>query len=162
MTPHKQSATGQLDDFSGIVRAMANVIRFRDVRPNTRPGDDGNPAWATMFKYTDGRDPGLGRTVPAACHSDEFRLACGVVEPEQGAPLHSHTGEELMFSVTGTWLVFFDEEERHSVLLEPWDAILIPPGVKRGWRNVGHEAGFLLNLNGTADRMISLGLSPSC
>jgi len=142
------------DELANIAKAMTGVIRFRDVRPNHRPGDDNNPAWATMLKYTDGHNPGLGRTVPPACLSNEFRLACGVVQPGQGAPLHDHTGEELMFAVTGTWVVFFDEEEKHKVFLEPWDALLIPPNVKRGWRNVGRKSGFLLNLNGTADRML--------
>jgi mannose-6-phosphate isomerase-like protein (cupin superfamily) len=68
-------------------------------------------------------------------------------------PLHHHSGEELMFAASGSWLIYFDAAEQTRVYLDPWDAILIPGGVERGWRNVGGETGCLLNISSVTDRM---------
>lgn len=137
-----------------LAKAMAGVIKFKDLRPNWRPALDGNPAWQIAgYKYTDGINPNLCATIPPAVLSDEFRLTVGVVEPGRGAPLHNHTGEELMFAANGSFVVFFDEEEKHKVYLEQWDAILVPANVLRGWRNVGKELGCFLNFSSIQDKM---------
>jgi hypothetical protein len=37
------------------------------------------------------------------------------------------------------------------VLLEPWDTISIPPGVSRGFRNVGDQPAWLMGMASGAD-----------
>ncbi|MDX3985758.1 MAG: cupin domain-containing protein [Achromobacter sp.] len=82
-------------------------------------------------------------------------MSVGIVGPGGGAPLHDHSNEELMFVASGQFVVFFDEQEQNKVFLDTWDAILVPPNVWRGWRNVGKEVGCFLNLSGIHDKMKS-------
>ncbi len=143
---------------AAIRQAMNNVIQYKAIRPNWKIALDGNPAWQiAAYKYTDGNTPGLMASIPPAVFSDEFRLTAGLVEPGRGAPLHDHSGEELMFVAEGSFVVFFDEDERHKIFLEKWDAILVPANVVRGWRNVGQGPGYFLNFSGTHDRMTTVG-----
>jgi mannose-6-phosphate isomerase-like protein (cupin superfamily) len=140
-----------------VVQAMSNVIRFKEIRPNWRVAADGNPAWVIpAYKYTDGAQPNLGAAIPPVVVSEEFRLTAGVVQPGQGAPLHNHTHEELMYAASGSFVIFFDKEEQNKVYLEPWDAILVPANVERGWRNVGRDLGCLLNFSGVQDKMTTV------
>ncbi|EMY1073334.1 cupin domain-containing protein [Salmonella enterica] len=140
-----------------LIRAKNSVVRFKEMRPNWKVALDGNPAWQiAAYKYTDGEDPKLCATIPAGAFSEEFRLTAGVVEPGRGAPLHDHSGEELMYSASGSFVVFFDEEEKDCVYLEPWDAILVPANLPRGWRNVGKDLGCLLNISSIKDVLTTL------
>ena len=137
-----------------IADAIANVVRFREVRPNWNPMRTDDPAYhAAMYKYFDGATSTFVKGTSPAVESSEFRLAVGVVEPGKGQVLHNHTQEELMFAASGSWMVYFDENEEHKVFLEQWDSILVPAGVPRGWRNVGTATGCFLNLSGVHDRM---------
>ena len=155
-TDNSESSSALLDPL--VVKAMANVIRFREIRPNWLSAQDSNAAWLIpVYKYTDGVQPNLGTAVPPAVVSEEFRLAVGVVQPGQGAPLHSHTHEELMYAASGTFVIFFDKEERNKVYLETWDAILVPANIVRGWRNVGRDLGCLLNFSSIQDKMTTVG-----
>ncbi|HAV5025353.1 TPA: hypothetical protein JIY97_00605 [Acinetobacter baumannii] len=139
-----------------INKAMNSLIKFKEIRPNWKPALDGHPAWQIpAYKYTDGHSQNLCASIPPVVFSEEFRLTVGVVEPGRGAPLHNHTGEELMYSAGGTFVIFFDEDENNKVYLEPWDAILVPPNIIRGWRNVGKDIGCLLNISSIADKMFT-------
>lgn len=94
------SKSGNVPLDSLVAKAMVNVIRFKEIRPNWLPAAlDGNPAWQIpIYKYTDGIHPNLSTAIPPVVVSEEFRLAVGVVQPGQGAPLHNHTQEELMYA----------------------------------------------------------------
>lgn len=61
-----------------------------------------------------------------------------------------------MYAASGTFVIFFDEEERNKVYLDPWDAILVPANVVRGWRNVGRDLGCLLNFSSIQDKMTTV------
>ncbi len=138
-----------------IEQAMQSVIKFQDVKPVWGRGDDPQ-THAPMYKYVDAIKGSIAPKAAPAVVSKEFRMLNGLVAPGQGAAFHHHTGEELMFAVTGTWVVYFDEEEKHKVILEPWDAILVPANVWRGWRNVGKEPGYFMNIGSAADIMTNL------
>ncbi len=149
-----QASTQSARPSDAIAKAMANIVRFREVRPNWNPMRTDNPAYhAAMYKYFDGASSTFVKGASPAVESDEFRLAVGVVEPGKGQLLHNHSQEELMFAASGSWMVYFDEKEEHKVFLEQWDSILVPAGVPRGWRNVGTATGCFLNLSGVHDRM---------
>ncbi|HBZ7326239.1 cupin domain-containing protein [Klebsiella michiganensis] len=137
-----------------IEQAMANLIKYQDIKPIWAKSAD--PSVKTpALKYTDIERGNIAPNARPAVISQEFRMLNGLVAPGLGAPLHHHTGEELMFAVTGTWVVFFDEEEKYKVILEPWDAILVPANMYRGWRNVGREPGYFMNIGSPSDKMVN-------
>ncbi|MCV7314437.1 cupin domain-containing protein [Mycolicibacillus parakoreensis] len=137
-----------------IAEAFAGVVRFRDVRPSWQQGGGGDDARSIpLFKYTDKADSDFAGGTPAKLTSREIRLTTGVLAPGEGARFHSHTTEELMFAASGSWIVFFDEQEKYKVHLEPMDAILVPANLKRGWRNVGSTIGCFLNISSVHDEM---------
>ena len=62
-------------------------------------------------------------------------------EPGKGAPLHTHTIDELIVIMKGTLEVRIDGET-HTV--GPDHTLVIPPGAEHGFKIVGEEtAGFL-------------------
>lgn len=144
-----------------VAKAIENVVRFHDMQPTTAPSSGENTRPISLYKYTDKAQSDFVKGVPAAVSSGELRLTTGVGGPGEGAPLHDHTTEELMFVASGSWVVFFDEAEEHKVLLEAGDAILVPPNVARGWRNAGRDTGCFLNISSVRDEMLSAASSPT-
>ena len=57
--------------------------------------------------------------------------------PGNGAAFHSQGSEETFIALTGRWEVYWGDEGRESVVLEPFDGMVVPDGVLRGFRNVG-------------------------
>lgn len=147
---NEQSVAG---DGNRIELAMRNLVKFNSMKPFW-PRDAASPEFALPFyRYCDGVNSSMQLEVPPAATSDEIRLVTGVCQPGQGMALHDHSGDELMFAASGSWVIYFDRAEEHKVFLEPWDAILVPGNLPRGWRNVGAETGCLLNIGCTSDRM---------
>lgn len=143
----------------GVARAIANVVRFRDIRPNWRSESE-NAGWKIpLYKYSDKPASQFVHGVPPVVECSDVRLTTGVAGPGEGAPLHNHTHEELMFAACGSWVVYFDEEERNKIHLDPWDAIVVPANVPRGWRNAGREIGCFLNISNVQDKMTTPGSS---
>ncbi|WP_162244239.1 MULTISPECIES: cupin domain-containing protein [unclassified Phenylobacterium] len=133
---------------------MGNVAKFKEIRPNWPTAAGVSPEFQIpAYKYFDCGTSNMAVGTPPAVQSDELRLVTGVCAPGQGAPLHLHTGEEMMFAASGSWVIYFDEAGDNAVFLDPWDAIVIPGGIPRGWRNVGTEVGCLLNISCNTDEM---------
>ncbi|MGA0601240.1 cupin domain-containing protein [Caulobacter sp. KR2-114] len=150
------SATSSQDSPNGaplLAQALGGLVKFKDIKP-LWPTAAATPEFALPFyKYCDSAQPNIARGVPPAVLSQELRLITGVCQPGQGMPLHNHTGEELMFAASGTWVIYFDEAESAKVHLDRWDAIVVPGGVTRGWRNIGRDTGCLLNISAITDQM---------
>ena len=53
--------------------------------------------------------------------------------------------------LTGRWGVYWGDDGENEVILEQWDVISVPPGVMRGFRNLGSEDSFLLAILGGSD-----------
>ena len=66
--------------------------------------------------------------------------------PKGGAAaLHRHATEEVFISVKGQWGVFWLEgDTERQIILDCGDAVHVPIGVFRGFRNVGDEPDSLL------------------
>ena len=66
--------------------------------------------------------------------------------PKGGAAaLHRHATEEVFISVKGQWGVFWLEgDTERQIILDCGDAVNVPIGVFRGFRNVGDEPDSLL------------------
>ena len=49
-------------------------------------------------------------------------------------------------ALTGRWQVFWGPQGERSLVLEPYDTVSIPPGLSRGFRNIGAESALLMGL----------------
>ena len=68
--------------------------------------------------------------------------------PGNGAALHSHGSEETFVALTGRWEVYWGDDGESSVVLEPFDGMVVPDGVLRGFRNVSETEALLLTILG--------------
>ncbi len=140
--------------------------------PDTAPITDANPTVAEMearvarFRtlkatddYADAAIPGCERTTfrvlgaqPAApLAAEDFHLNIVRCDAGKSAPLHNHLTQEVFVALTGTWQVFWGPLGERSLVIEPWDTVSIPPGLSRGFRNVGNGPAYLLGLAGGRD-----------
>ncbi len=134
-------ATAPITDANPALAEMeARVARFTALQPT----DD----------YVDAAIPGCERTTyrvlgtpPAAPLAAEgFHLNIVRCEPGQSAPLHNHLTQEVFVALSGRWEIFWGPAGERSLVLETWDTISVPPGVSRGFRNVGGEAAYLMGM----------------
>ena len=131
----------------------ARVWRFRSLTPSPRA-------------FLDCTLPGHVRTLYSALGpgADDEQLEGTAVEdaenyfidfvkagPGNGAALHSHGSEETFVALTGRWEVYWGDDGGESVVLEPFDGIVVPGGVLRGFRNVGEGESVLLTVLGARD-----------
>ncbi|MFM7532149.1 MAG: cupin domain-containing protein [Rubrivivax sp.] len=135
--------------------------------PRTAPITDANPTEAEMEArvarfaalqptddYADAGIPGCKRTTwrvlgeqPAApLQAEDFHMNLVRCEPGHSAPLHNHLTLEVFVAITGRWEVFWGPEGTRSLVLEPLDTVSIPPGVSRGFRNIGAEPALLMGM----------------
>ncbi len=68
--------------------------------------------------------------------------------PGNGAALHSHGSEETFVALTGRWEIYWGDEGEESVVLKPFDGIVVPDGVLRGFRNASETEALLLTILG--------------
>lgn len=88
------SKSGNVPLDSLVAKAMVNVIRFKEIRPNWLPAAlDGNPAWQIpIYKYTDGIHPNLStaipccrqRGIPTCCWGSAAWSRCAVAQSYSG------------------------------------------------------------------------------
>jgi len=133
--------TAPITHANPTVEAMeGRVARFRALQPT----DD----------YIDSAIPGCERTTyrvlghaPAApLAADGFHMNIVRCEPGKSAPLHNHLTQEVFVALTGRWEVFWGPNGERRVMLDQWDTISVPPGVSRGFRNIGAEPAYLLGM----------------
>lgn len=132
---------------------LKRVARFGELKPSSRP-------------FVDSLIPGherqnfriIGRGVtedpsaqPAISGFHDFNLGLNKAAPGKKAALHSHTTVEVFMPLTGEWSITWGDDGENEVILGPWDAISVPPGVMRGFQNVGGEDAYLLAILGGSD-----------
>ncbi len=136
-------------------------------RPAVAPITDANPSLQEMqarvarfaaleptADYLDAQIPGcerityrvLGQPPQAPLQAEDFHLNIVHCEPGKSAPLHNHLTQEVFVALSGRWEVFWGPHGERCLSLGPLDSISIPPGVSRGFRNVGSEAALLMGL----------------
>jgi mannose-6-phosphate isomerase-like protein (cupin superfamily) len=124
--------------------ARVQVARFRDLAPSSRLFLDASiPRYERknyMVMGEVGEDPQTRAAIPSA------DLHLGIVEcaPGTGGGLHSHPTVEVFIALSGQWGIRWGDEGENEVVLEPFDAVAVPAGVMRGFRNVGTEGAHLL------------------
>ena len=128
-----------------IKQMQARVARFSSLKPT----DDYLDAQIPGCERTTYRVIGHGPDAPLA--AEQFHLNIVSCAPGKSAPLHNHLTQEVFMPLSGTWEVFWGPTGNRSIRLEAWDTINIPPGVSRGFRNVGKDVAFLMGVAGGQD-----------
>ena len=90
---------------------------------------------------------GMQALIPA----EAFSLSYTWVPPGNGNSLHDHHTVEVFIPLNSRWRVVWGEQGEHSVELEAYDVISIPPGLHRHYKNVGDVDGLLLTVLGGRD-----------
>lgn len=123
-----------------VEQMESRVARFRSLQPTSDYVDSAIPGCErTTYRV-------LGFEPDAPLAAEGFHLNIVRCEPGKSAPLHNHLTQEVFVALSGRWEVFWGPEGRRSLVLEPWDTVSIPPGVSRGFRNVGSEAAYLMGM----------------
>jgi mannose-6-phosphate isomerase-like protein (cupin superfamily) len=135
------SAIAPITDANPTVEEMeARVARFAGLRPTDAYVDAGIPGCErTTYRV-------IGDGADAALAAEHFHLNLVRCAPGKSAPLHNHLTQEVFIPLSGAWEVFWGPRGERSLRLGPWDSISIPPGVSRGFRNVGAEEAFLIGI----------------
>ena len=123
-----------------VAEMEARVARFRRLEPTADYIDSAIPGCERTTYRVLGAQPG------APLAAEDFHLNLVRCEPGKSAPLHNHLTQEVFVALTGRWEVFWGPEGRCSLVLEPWDTVSVPPGVSRGFRNVGTEVAYLMGM----------------
>ena len=126
------------------------IIRFAEIMPDWDSSPDAREEGhhRAVYRYIGGpRDKEPKASLPGW----EFANGIVMAPPGNGAPLHSHGFEEVFMVWHGGFEVFWVDPrdgERESVELGLYDAIRMPTGVMRGYRNSGDVNGFLYYIHG--------------
>ncbi len=131
------------------------IVRFSAVTPSSRSSRErGVPAVVTELLIPRALYPIMG---PVGSASPVFNFAMhgpdGVsmtvceVDPGDGPALHAHhTTDEVFFVLDGRFRIEWGNSGEHSVELDRFDTIAVPPRVVRRFENVGTGTAYLLAL----------------
>ena len=93
-------------------------------------------------------DPALA---PAIKDARDFNLTYVAADPGKGAALHDHPTIEVFVAMSGRWAIIWGDDGENEAVLEPFDVVSVPPGVMRGFRNVGEDHAILMAILGGSD-----------
>jgi len=129
------------------------VARFKDLKPSTKAFVDTLiPGHERQIFNVIGRGVTEDTTLqPAITDARDFNLTLVHAEPGKGAALHAHPTVEVFMSLSGRWAVYWGDQGEDEIVLDQWDTISVPPGVMRGFRNAGTQAGYLMAVLGGTD-----------
>ncbi|HET9208620.1 MAG TPA: cupin domain-containing protein [Burkholderiaceae bacterium] len=123
-----------------LAEMETRVARFAALQPTADYVDAGIPGCErTTYRV-------LGTPPDAPLAAADFHLNLVCCEPGKSAPLHNHLTQEVFMPLSGTWEVFWGPDGERALRLQRWDTISIPPGVSRGFRNVGTEPAWLVGI----------------
>lgn len=146
VTPIAAPATAPITDWNPTVEEMeARTARFAQLQPTADYVDAGIPGCERCTYRV------LGNPGAAPLAAESFHMNIVHCAPGKAAPLHNHLTQEVFLVLSGRWQVFWGPDGERCIELGPWDTVAIPPGVSRGFRNIGSEAGHLLGMAGGHD-----------
>lgn len=134
----------------GMAEMAQRVARFKDLKPSGKAFVDSLiPGHEREIFNVIGRGVTEDTTLnPAITDARDFNLTLVHAQPGKGAALHAHPTVEVFMALSGRWSVHWGDAGEHEIVLDPWDTISVPPGVMRGFRNAGSEAGYLMAILG--------------
>ncbi len=126
------------------------IVRFAEIMPDWASSPDAREQGhhRAVYRYIGGPPGGEPK---AALPGWEFANGIVMAPPGNGAPLHAHDFEEIFMVWEGAFEVFWRDPHSggvESVELGRYDAVRMPPGVMRGYKNSGEEDGFLYYIHG--------------
>lgn len=132
---------------------LARTARFADLAPSRQAFVDTRlPDYARDIYNVIGRgvteDASLA---PAIGDARYFSITYVGAEPGKGAALHAHETIEVFIPLVGRWAAYWGEDGDEEIELDPFDVISFPPGVFRGFRNIGDSHGMLMAIIGSKD-----------
>lgn len=147
-----QPEVGRIPQRASVEEVHRNVVRFKQVTPNWEAYPEAIlPAHQrAIYRYV-GTAGGVDERIPPTVTTGDVSFALAYADPGRGAPLHDHTSQEIFLPLTGSWRIYFGEEGKEDVILEPWDAVLVPRGMQRGFANAGREPGYLMAIIARGD-----------
>ena len=131
----------------------ARVARYRELRASKQAFVDTRiPDYERDIYNVIGRgvteDPSLAANITDARY---FSITYVGAEPGKGAALHAHETIEVFIPLVGRWAAYWGEAGDKEIALDPFDVISFPPGVYRGFRNIGDAPGMLMAIIGSKE-----------
>lgn len=136
-----------------VEEMLARTARFKDVKPSKQAFVDTRiPEYHRDIYNIIGRgvteDPTLAPSITDARY---FGITYVGADPGKGAALHAHETIEVFIPLTGRWAAYWGEAGDKEIELDPFDCISFPPGVYRGFRNIGTEHALLMAIIGSKE-----------
>jgi mannose-6-phosphate isomerase-like protein (cupin superfamily) len=130
---------------ASLAEVKQRVVRFKEVPPLKNAYEETQlPAHERVLYRYFGNQASDAKDVPAAVEGIGLNVALATAEPGKGAPLHDHECEEIFVVMRGAFEIAFGENGEEKVVLHEWDAISVPSGIHRAWRNVGPPDGCIM------------------
>jgi len=121
------------------------VVRFKEVPSLESAYEETQlPAHQRVLYRYFGNQASDAKDMPPAVEGISLNVALVTADPGKGAPLHDHECEEIFVVMRGTFEVSLGEDGEETAVLHEWDAISVPSGIHRAWRNVGPPDGCLM------------------
>lgn len=141
-----------IEDIS-VEEMQKRVARYRELTASKQAFVDTRiPEYERDIYNVIGRgvteDPALAAQISDARY---FSITYVGAEPGKGAALHAHETIEVFIPLTGRWAAYWGEAGDKEIEIEPFDVISFPPGVYRGFRNVGTEKAMLMAIIGSKE-----------
>jgi quercetin dioxygenase-like cupin family protein len=127
-----------------------HVVRFDALKPS-----EGAPPDARLERFRRERFMVLGRKSerrPGESGPDidaGINLAYVRCEPGKGFCAHKHPGWEMFVPMSGRWRI--SVEGQADVVIEAWDAMVVPGELFHGAENVGEESAVMMSINPGSD-----------
>ena len=130
---------------------LARTARFAGMTPSKQAFVDTRlPDYARDIYNVIGRgvteDASLA---PAITDARYFSITYVGAEPGKGAALHAHETVVVFIPMVGRWAAYWGADGDQEIELDPFDVISFPPGVYRGFRNIGDAPGLLMAIIGS-------------
>ncbi len=136
-----------------VEEMQARLARYRELRASKQAFVDTRiPEYERDIYNVIGRgvteDAALAPEITDARY---FSITYVGADPGKGAALHAHETIEVFIPLTGRWAAYWGAEGDKEIEIEPFDVISFPPGVYRGFRNVGDSHAMLMAIIGSKE-----------
>jgi len=130
---------------------LKRVARFKDLKPSKAafidtflPGYEREAFNVIGLGVTE--NPDVTEAIPS---EGDFNVTYIRSKPGARGALHAHPTVEVFIPMSGRWAVIWGDQSdfgktENELVLEVGDAISVPPGVMRCFKNVGTEEALLL------------------
>jgi len=151
----------------------ARVSRFSELEPleaqkNTDiPVEAADIVWARKLLSVIGLDQDVDTPINANAPitgAGGITMTLAACPPGTGPSLHSHRETHETFTVLqGRFEVFWNDDGAERLELGRFDTIAVPPGVCRGFRNIGEDEGILqVIISGGVHDLNDIDFAPKC